>query len=359
MRNLTTFVSVCLALGGATAAHAQFWKADAVLFSVNNNGQAAGINGNGYQMWTSGGGMVGIGGSTDAGTATISSDGRYVGGTALNPNTNLSEASIYDSVSGTWTNLGTLGSSSGSNASSGWNMTGDATTLVGNAWVDAGHAHAIRINNGTVTDLGTHFAGHSSRAQAISADGSVIGGWDEDTTGYWQGAVWINGVETRLFDQSSNMVGEVNAISGDGNWAFGGYDMNGNAYRWSPGTGIETFDNPFALPMEVTGSSYDGSVVVGYAGDYWDGYQSWMWTQGTGIVNLADYAAGLTGYTDTPFLGATGVSQDGQWIVGTYANFAGFVGGSYIIHREAVPEPCSLLALGGLGLFGLARRRAK
>lgn len=354
---ILTYAAISGMMLAGSLASAQFYKTGAILFSINNGGKAAGINSDGYATWTAGGGLVEIGGSTDAGTATISSDGRYVAGTAVNPFTGLSEASRYDENSGTWTNLGSLGSSSGSNASAGWGMTGDATTVVGNAWVDAGHAHAIRINNGIVTDLGTNLTGHSSRAQAVSADGTLIGGYDEDSGGFWQGAVWKNGVETLLTDGGGNELGEVDAISGDGNWVFGGTDLNGNAYRWNENTGSETFDNPFGLSMTAAGASYDGSVVVGMAGDFFSGYEAWIWRAGFGVQSLESVAAGMNGYDGTQLLGGIGVSADGRYVVGSYANDFGFAGGGFVMDLQPVPEPSSLLALGGLALLAIRRRR--
>lgn len=358
MRTLTRIGVLALALA-STGAHAQFYKTDAFLYSVTNDGTAAGSDFDGHVTWTPGGGKVGIGGSTDAGTATISSDGRYVGATAINPTTGLSEAARYDTFSGTWTMLGTLGSSSGSNASSGWGMASDGSLLVGLAWVDAGHAHAFTTDGTTITDLGTSVPGNNSRAQAVSGDGTLVGGWDDSGGGFWQGSVWKNGVQTLLTDQNGNPVGEVGVISGDGQWAFGGSDVDGNAYRWSEGTGVQLFDNPFGTPMTALGSSNDGSVVVGLAGNFFTGYESWVWTSALGVRSLEEIAAMLPGYDGTQLRSALGVSPDGRYIVGITSNFIGFPGGGFAMNIESVPEPCTMIALGGLSLLAARRRRAR
>lgn len=357
MRTPTRLSLLALAFASVSA-HAQFYKTDEFLFSINNGGKAAGSGGSGHVTWTALGGIVDIGGSTDAGTATISADGRYVGATAVNSATGLSEAARYDSVSGTWTTLGGFGSSSGSNSSSGWGMSADGSTIVGLGWVDAGHAHAMSITGTTVTDLGTNVPGNNSRAQAVSADGSVVGGWDDSDGGFWQGSIWKNGVQTLLTDSSGVAVGEVGVISGDGNWAFGGSTIDDKAYRWSEATGVETFDNPFGTPMIALGSSYDGSVVVGSAGSFFSGYETWIWTSATGVRNLEDIAAVLPGYDGTQLRSALGVSPDGRYVVGIYSNFIGFPGGGFAMDLQAVPEPCTMLALGGLAALALRRKRA-
>ncbi len=356
MRTLTPLLLLAFAVGAAGPVQAQFYSTtDAYLNSINNNGQAAGSNGGQFVTWTAGGGVNFIGGIPDAGVATISDDGHFVSGMAMNGSTGKTEMALFDSVNHAWTTLGSLGSSSGSNASAAWGMTGDASVVVGNAWVDAGHAHAVYWKNGVVTDLGSSLSGHSSRAQAVSADGSLIGGYDEDSTGYWQGTVWKNGAETRLFNSSNDELGLVGAISGDGQWVYGEDDYTGNAYMWNANTGVQEFANPFGAQMTVTGVSHDGSVVVGTAGDFFSGIQGWIWTSATGVESMNTFASGLSGYGGQDLFTPLGVSADGSYITGYYANMFGFAAGSFVVHNP-VPEPSSL-ALLAFGVPFLIKRR--
>jgi hypothetical protein len=69
---------------------------------VTDGGQVAGYyNGGEYGYWTASGGLQLVGGVQDGGQATISRDGRYLGGVATNPATGLNEAARYDRVTST------------------------------------------------------------------------------------------------------------------------------------------------------------------------------------------------------------------------------------------------------------------
>jgi uncharacterized membrane protein len=74
--------------------------------------------------------------------------------------------------------------------------------------------------NGMV-DLGSIVTGRSSRANAISANGTVIVGWQDEPTGTRSGAKWVDGVESFITDGNGNNVGEAGGISADGNTIIG------------------------------------------------------------------------------------------------------------------------------------------
>ena len=55
-------------------------------------------------------------------------------------------------------------------------------------------ARAFRWEESTgMVNLGSTVAGRSSRADAVSGDGKVVVGFQELTTGFWQGARWVGG----------------------------------------------------------------------------------------------------------------------------------------------------------------------
>jgi uncharacterized membrane protein len=363
MKTFSRFLFVGVALTLASLASAQYYTVDGTVTSINNNGQAAGYDYTQYFTWTSGTGKTGIGGATpgngDGGQPTISDNGRYVGGTSYNPSTNLSEISRYDTHTGQWTRFGSLGSSSGSSASSGFTMSGDGLTVAGNAWINAGSAHAVTTYGGPLSDLGSSLAGHSSRVNAINDNGTIDGGYQEMNDGYWAGAVWMNGTEQVLMD-GGNPLGAVGAVSGNGVWAMGSndYSANGDAYMWNSVTqAVTTLSNPFAgTTLSVTGTNYDGSVIVGYAQDFFFDRIGWIYTKATGIELMNTYATGVSGYTGDNLFIPLSVSQDGSYITGEYANFFGFPGGSFVLHAQAVPEPLPILLFVGAGLVLLRRR---
>src|SRR5690606_33404719 len=105
----------------------------------------------------------------------------------------------------------------------------------------------------------------STRINALSADGSVAAGWQDGTSGFRQAAIWIDGEQTLIFDQDGIEVGEVGAISGDGQWAVGGNDFE--AYRWNADEGLHYISHPDGgmwFRGSSTAISADGSVIVGF-----------------------------------------------------------------------------------------------
>ena len=61
---------------------------------------------------------------------------------------------------------------------------------MGLGWVNSGSAHGVAYNAAEgIMDLGTINAGASTRANAVSDDGSIVVGW-QDLNGPWKAAVW-------------------------------------------------------------------------------------------------------------------------------------------------------------------------
>jgi probable HAF family extracellular repeat protein len=154
----------------------------------------------------------------------------------------------------------------------------------------------------------------SSRASAVSADGSVIVG----------SSASVNGYEASLWTQSDGMI------------ALGSYGSYGNA----------------------EGVSANGSVVVGYSSD---SNQSgvFRWTQQTGMVSLKETLIGegldLSGWSLTS---ANAISADGFTIVGNGINPSG-QNEAWVanLSPEAVPEPLTILGAMTAAAFGTAFKR--
>ena len=371
MRTTFKLSAAAIAITAASAAQAQFYRLGPydLPSSVTNAGLVAGYDDMGYFTWSAAGGRTSIPGAIPGngtgGIPRITENGFKLGATNTNPNTGLTEIASYDTTTGTWTTYGGLGASSDSSVSGGFGMSADGSVQVGNAWINAGTAHAIVVRDGVLTDLGSNVAGASSRADAVSNDGHLIGGYQDQEDGYRAAAVWIDGVE-QVLTLGGNPLQQVNAVSGDGQWAVGGggYYGNGSAYMWNPNTGVKLLDNPFydaGYELTATSVSFDGSVVIGYGQDFFFQRMGWIWTEATGTVTMESFASQFDGYGGEFLFGPLAVSQDGRNITGygVNADWSGYTG--WVI-SVPIPEPSTWAMFGlGLGLLGFvgARRRGK
>lgn len=345
---------------GALAAPPAYYNLGANRFvsglSADGTVAAAYVSSGAFYRWTPGGGIVSIDGVASAGQAKVSHDGTRICGMTLNPITNLREMSYYDSTTATWTGLGGIGGSSGSETSSGWGISGDGQSVVGLGWVSAASAHAIHWRNGLMTDLGSTVAGRSTRANAADYDGSVIVGWQDSATGFRQAAVWNNGVQTLIFDNANNPVSEASAVDAAGYYVTGIGTSGQQAWRWNPDTGHEPLGT-LGIPGGRgygTGITADGQTIVGFERPFGPPLtgQGFLWRQGVGLVNLTTYALSK----GVPLPGGTvlalplAISADGSTVAGMTSAGNGFV--------VVFPEPASLGGLFSiLGAIAAVRRR--
>ena len=202
-----------------------------------------------------------------------------------------------------------------------------------------------------------------SSANRVSADGSVIVGGSDSSSGYEVFHWTSGGGMVGLGYLPGGSVSEAYGVSADGSVIVGlgtvGESGLEEAFRWTSGGGMVGLgDLPggsFSFALSV---SADGSVIVGESA-LPSGDQAFHWTSGGGMQSLRDLliAGGVTELTNWSLESATGVSADGLVFVGYGTNPSG--------HPEAwiatIPEPSSLvLALVGLtALIGRQRRRGR
>jgi photosystem II stability/assembly factor-like uncharacterized protein len=296
---------------------------------VNANGSAAsGYNLTQNIMWTETNGLSNIGGinpgNGTGGDVEMSNDGNKIVGPYVNPANSLKEMSIYDVPSQTWTVLGGIGGQSGDETGASWGISGDGETVVGLGWLPAGGAHAITWNEATgVVDLGSTVTNRSTRADAVSGDGSVVVGWQDSESGFRQAAIWTNGQQQLIEFPTGQKALAAGAISDDGVW-IGGEGSSTNsfqAYRWSEATGLESLGPPLnpGWRGNVTGLSSDGSVIVGYyrpQGPALFG-SGFIWTEALGVTDLNTYAESLGIDTQGIVMSLPlNISADGTTVVG-------------------------------------------
>ncbi|MBN8727425.1 MAG: hypothetical protein J0H15_06930 [Xanthomonadales bacterium] len=179
---------------------------------------------------------------------------------------------------------------------------------------------------------------NASRANAISADGSVIGGWNDQDFGDRTGVLWVAGEPMDIEDADGNPVGEVSAVSIDGRFAVGSNyvdsDFNMGSWRWSAQDGVTLIPGmTFAFAV-----SADGRTVVGSTGFFDIPPRAPMiWREGVGTVTLPEFLdeQGIAipdGWGDLVG-GLTAMSADG-YTLGGWA-FGDTALQSYIIKLDA------------------------
>ncbi|HPI08096.1 MAG TPA: T9SS type A sorting domain-containing protein [Saprospiraceae bacterium] len=346
-KTLHIILAFCCCAGHISA---QFITSDEVFSanSVSNAGKVAGyaMQAGPYALWLpdSNNVFIEIGGLAPGngvgGQARFSADGNLLCGTSMGPDG--AEMSRYDRNTNQWTLVGSLGTQIDNTVSGGFGISGDGNTVAGNSWADAtggfAYTHAVAYNpTEGLLDLGSLFAadGRSTRANAVSYDGSVVVGW-QDFNGPWKSAVWRKNPAGGYFpneyilidtmgsvSDEFNQMGECSSVSFDGTW-IGGYGdyANGNQpWIWSRDSGVINLGTfPNAGNGFVSGMTADASVVVGwFDGQFFGDPQiPFIWTRTGGLQELNAYINDVLGYsTDTrQVYSAECISPDGHYIAG-------------------------------------------
>jgi uncharacterized membrane protein len=283
-----------------------------------------------YFYWTKATGTIFIGGIPPGiqgagGSTEMSDDGTRLCGNVLN-DLGKAEAAVFDIPTGTWQQIGNLGSNCDINSSTAWGMSGDGRTVVGGVYPSFCTHRAMRWSEGGT--MGTLFSwfGWTTRANSTNQDGSVVIGWQDIDTGFRQGCAWINGVQSRIASPTGTRMGEANACTADGTTVFGFGDFgDGNGqvpYRWTAATkAVPLGPDPELAPGYATGCSADGSVVSCFFrwGPPAISGEGYAWIQGRGFVALEVLATenGLTVPDGVRLSLPLAVSADGKTIVGS------------------------------------------
>jgi len=192
-------------------------------------------------------------------------------------------------------------------------------------------AEAFQWTEGTgMVGLGRPSPNRSSRASAISADASTVVGFYEDPSfGNRRPVRWVNGGATDLF-LGADMPSEATAANSNGSVIVGAAALTGSgshAFLYSNGTGVLDLgiigDDPFGLAQSVANGVSDNNTVVGWVGDIFYGApQGFVWTPEGGMVFVNDYLAahGLPVPGEWYITSVTVISADGKTIGGQAIN---------------------------------------
>jgi probable HAF family extracellular repeat protein len=290
--------------------------------------------------WMPTAGVVAVGGTS---ASAVSNDGRIIVGDALDSQ-RIEQAGIW--VRGAeWRLLGSVVPNAApcdSLLSSAFDTSDDGKVVVGLAWNGCNFARAFRWEESTgMVDLGSTVEGRSSRANAVSGNGRMVLGWQEHTTGYRQGARWLDGRQTVFPGSGEFFVGEARASNTDGSIIVGQYCRGGDAtdqsaWVWTPAAGVVCLPPPRnRLPLGSGGFAFDISEdgrVIGGAQGFGLEREAVIWIDRSPHY-LKDYlrANGVPdAFEDWVNTGAiTAVSRDGRVLVGYGAGVRDFTG--YIV----------------------------
>jgi len=245
------FCAIALALSGGYAMAAGTFTdvglPGAQLTGLSHNGRvAAGSAGAAGWRWNKDRGVVLLDGFTSANG--MNSWGQPVAGSTVDGDGNTIAALAFSNfdVAGGPVPVGGYPGGAPQDAflSSAYDASDDGV-VVGLALDDASRYFAFRWTAAEgMTQLTVNRPANASRANAVSADGSTIIGWNDQDSGFRSGVIWQNGVPLDLADADGNPVGEALAVSSDGSVVVGtGYsnpDTGGiEAWRWTAATGVQ------------------------------------------------------------------------------------------------------------------------
>ena len=210
--------------------------------------------------------------------------------------------------------------------SHGLNMSRDGTTGVGMGWINCSTSAFYWTDENGIVELG-QYQGNSTKAQAVSGDGQVIGGWAQ--TNSRNSVLWDReGNITFLGSlQQGNDYGEVNAISNDGlkavGFSAGNAGNNVEGYIWTAESGMFGLGVPTNSASNNTSLAFaisENDVVVGqYLNESPVFYKACIYTSETGeFVNLRQYLLdlGMAEISGWDLTRALCVSNDGNTLAG-------------------------------------------
>ena len=253
--------------------------------------------------WTERTGVVPMDVATTGETTTISQNGKYITTNLLNAWDDSGLGAFrWDERNG-WIPVDPVGAC-GTDTTAAYGVANDGT-VYGLAYNSCTDFKTFQWNPRSGTRLypsatllpdGTPGNGRPNR---ISADGSTLVGWEENSWGGRVAVVWVQGKPTQILDENGQELDEASAVSGDGQVVGGARFQDGqprSGYGWRMRLGGKALDDfapvvPGDAPIRPYALSRDGSVMAGFSGDPWFSLTPgpFLWTRELGTADLNQF----------------------------------------------------------------------
>ena len=319
--------------------------------------------------WTKETGVVSLNVLTDGVFTSISKNGKYISTNMFDPDTFTSLGTYRWDGSGRWirvTPLGSCGSDTTynygvSNSGAVYGLaytTNDCRNFQSFRWTP--QTGTLLLPSATVKEDGSPANG---RPNQISADGSTVVGWEEDSFGSRIGVVWRNGQPSVIRNERGETVGEAFTTSGNGQviggGLFDGQDPFGNGWRRKIDSDQLEYFAPLsedASPINPYAMSRDGKVMAGFSGNAFFSLNPapFLWTKQLGAVDLNQFLKNQGTSAEqwfslwTPMAMSDDGSVIGGWGLGTqfYAGWVLEMKSAFVCHADSttggVPQTISV-----------------
>ncbi len=288
-----------------------------------------------------------------------SGDGSFIAGDTSGPVGN--SAGRYDAIDG-WSVFGSLGSGGcGSDLSSAYDISDDGQRAVGLGWQGCNARAFLWSPVGGMIAM-PQSGPFSSRANTISGDGRVIGGWDEASNGMRRAAVWTENAKTGTWSETLPLAGqpgnlpgfgEVSGSNADGSilvgFATGNTDASSGAFIVRDSKNLDFIGLLPPQSQPVVGGLIDttegGDFMVGFQREGFGGFQSFRatyWTPDGGYQELKPYLNELGANIPDQFVlaVANSISDDGRVICGWGYEGAFFFQEAWVVVLPGADVPC-------------------
>ncbi len=229
-------------------------------------------------------------------------------------------AGIWDRTTQEWAFLGMnpeVPEITGTSYNSAWGISADGFTIVGLQYTEDWSAKAFKWTEENGYEM-IGPDGYDSRANGVSADGSVIYGWAAPNW-TWSPVIWHN-EEMIFMDETQSNFGESTAASANGNYVAGYFGAYG--FIWSPTEGVVQFENTLnAGTLSPTAVLEDGTVF-GYTAEGFpptpDTRRAFVRHPNGTMETFNEFVAGRGWFdaSDWTFFSVNDVTPDGNKFVG-------------------------------------------